>query len=324
MGIFRALMHGLDAGLAGGAGSRAVDVRQVLAAEGSAADGNAGAIIIRHEFPAGLAVVTVGAAIEEGPVGIHEQAGGSAVESPAGIGFRDGAQGLEEHSRDLALEVEEGGSALLLKGYEDCVDLPPSGGSANRRRFCKMDDELTVRPVAFEGPAEGTGCIESLAQGVGKEVFRAQIAGGPVVAGPSCDHRLIIDVPGPFPGIPDLAADVIVHLIAVRIDGVSRCIADFLANRADDIGEDGFQRFPGHGGTGEVDLVRPCGDLDLTIGLRVQPAGMIEDAVGDLVAEFVRVASQDGFAGADHDDLGLMFGRMVRGMPWRSKGADVP
>jgi hypothetical protein len=51
---------------------------------------------------------------------------------------------------------------------------------------------------------------------------------------------------------------------------------------------------------------------------------MIEDAVGDLVAEFVRVASQDGFAGADHDDLGLMFGRMVRGMPWRSKGADVP
>ena len=159
---------------------------------------------------------------------------------------------------------------------------------------------------------------------MGKEVFGAQIAGGPVVAGPSRDHRLIIDVPGPFPGIPDLAADVIVHLIAVRIDGVSRRIADFLANRADDIGEDGFEGFPGHGGPGEEDLVRPCGDLDLTIGLRVQSAGMIEDAVGDLVAEFVRVASQDGFTGADHDELGLMFGRMVRGMPWRSKGADVP
>ena len=42
MGILGALMHGLDAGLAGGAGSRTVDVRQVLAAEGSSADGNAG------------------------------------------------------------------------------------------------------------------------------------------------------------------------------------------------------------------------------------------------------------------------------------------
>lgn len=42
-----------------------------------------------------------------------------------------------------------------------------------------------------------------------------------------------------------------------------------------------------------------CG-LDLGVGARVAAVGFQQDVVGHLVAELVRVAPEDGFAGADH------------------------
>ena len=74
-----------------------------------------------------------------------------------------------------------------------------------------------------------------------------------------------------------------------------------MADGADDICEDGFKRFAGDGGPSEKDLIGPNGDFDLAVGLGVALVGMIENAVGDLVAELVGVAAQDGFAGTDHE-----------------------
>ena len=74
---------------------------------------------------------------------------------------------------------------------------------------------------------------------------------------------------GPFARIADDPADVVVDLVAVGVDRIARRVAGFLADGADDVGEDGLERLAGDDAAVEEHLVRPGGDLDLGVGLGV-------------------------------------------------------
>ena len=81
-----------------------------------------------------------------------------------------------------------------------------------------MDDEFSVRSVTFEFTTIGAGGVERLAEPVGEKMFGTEVTGGCIIAGPTDDDRLVVDVARPFAGIADLAADMVVDLVAVRVD----------------------------------------------------------------------------------------------------------
>ena len=135
---------------------------------------------------------------------------------------------------------------------------------------------------------------------MGKEVFRRQVVGPFVVAGPSNDDALIVDLGGPSGRIIDKVADGAVHLVPLGVDRVAIRVAD----GATCIFHDGldllFQRGSGTGTAREPHEIRPGGDLDLTVRVRIDLADFLDHGVGDLVAKLVRVTGQNHLAHTYH------------------------
>ncbi len=214
---------------------------------------------------------------------------------------------LEDEGGQTFLKIHERERGLMLQGHEDRDHVPAILGGKAAFRFIDDHEDFSVWSLMGECFAVAAGIVDEFAQRVREEMFRGQKVGLCIVARPARDDGLVIDMACPFLRVAVVAADVIVNVVAIGVDGISGRVADVETDRAHEVGDAEGGRFPRDDGTGEEDFVRPHGALDLAVGVRFCGQGFVENAVGDLVAELVGMAAEDGFGGTDHD--GRFWGR---------------
>ena len=104
---------------------------------------------------------------------------------------------------------------------------------------------------------------------MGEVVLGRQVGRLWVVARPADDDALVVDVGGPSRRIVDDLADGARHLVAAGVDMVAGTIAQRQAGLDDDLVQLSPEWLACADPARQPDMVRPCRDLDLAVGVGV-------------------------------------------------------
>ena len=207
--FLRARLHGTYRGIARSVGAEAVDVREVLPGQGTAADRDAWAIEVHHQFAPSLSVVTVAAAVHQRAVGVDHQVDLGPGCPPAGIPLPRFPVGLGQCGGHSLAQREEWGFLALLQCDQHLFERPA------RAVLAQAHHQLAVGPLPLEFPGAAGDC-QCLAQYMGEKMLGWQVMRARVISGPAEDDALVVHARGPAGRVSDQLADGAGDSIAAR------------------------------------------------------------------------------------------------------------
>ncbi len=292
-GIFCALPDHVQGKVACLRGAQAVDMRQILAVQRAAADGNAGPVEVHDQLAPGLSVIAVAAAVDQGAVRVDQHANVFPVLAPARVVFPQACIRAPQNALRALHEIGEFAFFVLLQGKQQLPQFP-------RCAFLVHNDQhLAVRSLAAQH-AVLQRADHRFAHVPGQELLWRQKTGPCIVAGIADDDALVVAVVIPAARVLLQAADMVQNLVTFHIDMVAGQVSDLLPRFADAFAQRNIRICAGGDTAADKKHIGPDRRFDLGVGPGIDPAGFFDDAVGQQIAEFVGMPVQYGLGIAFH------------------------